>query len=278
MINSPAHSRPPRSNGAAYPSLEDIEGWKRELARISEDIASTKLRHAAEIAPLQSLHDAFAAMINSAETLLPYGVVHGSAREEGDEPELKGKLDIAPPKRRGRPPRQNAEPKTWTAVMETILQKAGRISYDGMKTEVAKTPLAKKLAKTDKSFYGAISKLAENKSLVKHNGWLFSPMAHAKLMEDISAGLAIDEKAPDQNAAHQSPFGDAIKTFMADKREGVTSAEIIGELRKMPEFSVTIERHKTHAYNVLSRLVDKGELVKGGGKYFRAPNKLGAWA
>ena len=97
-------------------------------------------------------------------------------------------------------------------------------------------------------------------------------------MNDISAGLAIDEKAPNRNASHQSPFGDAIKTFMADKREGVTSAEIIGELRKMPEFSGTIERHKSHAYNVLSRLVEQGDLVKGGGKYFRAPNKLGAVA
>lgn len=274
--DSPVYSRA-RSNGAAFPSLGDIEMWKRELARIGDDIAATKLRHAAEIAPLQSRYDAFAHMIDSAEAILPF-VMHEVVPVAVDDPDMQGHLDIAPAPRRRRPPGQNTEPKTWTAVMESILQKVGRLSYDEMRTEIAKTSLAKKLATSDKGFYGAIAKLAEKKSLLKHNGWLFSPSSHAKLMADISAGLMTDEKAPSQNASHQSPFGDAIKAFMAAKHEGATSSEIIQELRKTPEFLDTIERHKTHAYNVLSRLVDHGELVKGGGKYFRAPNRLGAAA
>ncbi len=143
-----------------------------------------------------------------------------------------------------------------------------------MRAEVGKTVLSKKLEKTDKSFYGAIGKLAEKGTLKKHNGWLFSAPFYAEFVKDVDAGRAVDERAPNQNSAHQSPFGDAIKAFMGSRTAGATSAEIIQELRKTPEFLDTIERHKTHTYNVLSRLVEQGELVKGGGKYFRAPNKL----
>ena len=91
--------------------------------------------------------------------------------------------------------------------------------------------------------------------------------------EDLAAGRVADDEAPKNNMAHQSPFGDAVRAFMDGMPRGAESKEISAALRQNPEFADTMDRHKSHFYNVLSRLVDQGELVKGGGRYFRAPNK-----
>jgi hypothetical protein len=252
-----------RAIEASIPTAEMIAVWEAECGRIDE-----------EIAVLQGQRDAYRAMIKGAQALFPFTHRIGRPPDSvgaGFLPVAQSLGDDAP-RRRGRP-RKSAVPQTWTAVMEDILKRLGRSSYDEMRTEIGKTHLAEKLEKTEKSFYGAIGKLAGSGLLIKHNGWLFSPEAYAQLLKDIEAGTAVDERAHSHNSAHQSPFGDAIKEFMNTKPEGALSSDIISELRKTPEFLDTIEKHKTHAYNVLSRLVDRGELVKGGGRYFPPRDK-----
>jgi hypothetical protein len=249
-------------NGASPPTRETIEGWKREGARLHEEINALKSRR-----------DWYMAMIAAAEHLLPQPEL------KQDEPESVSALNstripAAEPKRRGRPPKIGSGDKTWTATIDRILRAQNHgISYEKLKEEVSKTHLGKKLAQTEKSFHGAIGKLAAHTLLVRHNGWLFAPPVYARFRKDVAAGRAVDEKAP--RGGHPSPFGDAIKAFLDERPSGAGSAEIIQELRGTPEFSDTMERHRSHLYNVLSRLVDQGELVKGGGKYFRAPNKQG---
>jgi hypothetical protein len=249
---SEMNARSPQQ-GSFLPTLENIERWKDERDRLRDEIKA-----------LQAKHDAFDAMIVAAEQLLP---------------KIEPALDLPDPVvvRTGRPVFTvvDSSQRTWTATIKAIVLRAGRISYDEMRDAVGKTHLAKKLATTDKSFYGAIGKLANGKEIVRHNGWLFSPDSYMKLQRDIAAGKAIDEEAPRTNPAHYSPFGEAIKAFMDTKPEGAISSDIVRELRKTPEFADTMDRHKSHFYNVLSRLLDQGELAKGGGKYFRAPNKFG---
>src|SRR5262249_39070215 len=111
--------------------------------------------------------------------------------------------------------------------------------------------------------------------LVRHNGWLFTPAAHKKFMEDVAAGRAEDVE-PRTRGQH-SPVGEAVKAFLQSRPNGATSAEIVQELKKNPELAGTLERNKTHIYNVLSRLVDRDcQVVKGGMKgeqrYFLAPD------
>lgn len=254
-----AHGAP---NGALIPTRETIESWKREVARLHEEINA-----------LKTDRDAYLAMIAAAEHLLPPAALAQGAPESIGAPKST-RVPAAEPKRRGRPLKIGLDDKTWTATIDRILRAQNHgISYEKLKEEVSKTHLGKKLAQTEKSFHGAIGKLAAHTLLVRHNGWLFAPAVYARFRKDVAAGRAIDEQAP--RGGHPSPFGDAIKTFLDERPSGAASAEIIQELRKTPEFSDTIERHRSHLYNVLSRLVDQGELVKGGGKYFRAPNKQG---
>ncbi len=267
---SPVNSRDLLITGGLPQTLEEnIESWERERATLKEKIASIQARADGEKEPLKTRCDAYEKMIAGAQSLLPFMEMNGVAPIPRGPVES---IETDSVKRRGRPP--TLEPaKTWTATIEGIVKRCGRISYDELRAEISKTHLAKKLSKTDKSFYGAIGKLANQSSIIRRNGWLFSSAAHAKLMKDIAEGRAVDEKATSQNPGHQSPFGDAIKVFLGSRADGAASTDIIQELRKTPEFFDTIERHKSHAYNVLARLVAQGELVKGEGKYFRAPNK-----
>jgi hypothetical protein len=237
-----------------FPTRENIAAWKAEAARVK--------------AMLDNLNN----MIRAAEALLSPDVANADGGTEDVQPEPDA------PKRRGRQAsstygtRLGAQ--TWTGTIENILRRVGRgLTHDELRTELAKTHLAKKLEQTDKSFYGAIGKLADRNLIVRHNGRLFAPAIYQRFMKEVAAGRIADEPAP--RGGHQSPFGEAIRAFLDGRPSGASSSEIISELRKTPEFLDTIDRHKTHAYNVLSRLVDQGELMKGGGRYYRAPNKGG---
>lgn len=253
----------PRLSAAKLPTLEEVGGWENECARLDEEIRA-----------LQAQRDAYTAMIKGAQALFPFmqtrtvppieSVVATTTISPIGEPVVL---------RRGRPPKGTPRaPMTWTGVMEQILARGGKFSFDGLKAEVGKTHLAKKLAKTEKSFYGAIGKLAAAGTLVKHKGWLFHKKSFVEFQQSVAAGLEKDDEAPRVNAAHHSPFGEAIKAFMVKRPQGAESKEIVDELRHTPEFADTIDRHKSHLYNVLARLVDQGELMKGGGRYYRPPS------
>lgn len=213
-------------------------------------------------------------MIAAAELLVPANEEEeDNAKRSIDAGEVSAGTEMRPPPKITTP--ATTERKTWTATIDAIVQQAGRMTYDELREEISQTPLGKTLARTDKSFYGAVGKLAGQGRVVRHKGWIYSGKTYAQLKRDIAAGRAVDEEAPRTNPAHYSPFGEAIKTFMDSKPEGAQSSEIIRELRKTPDFAETMDRHKSHFYNVLSRLVEQGELAKGGNNYFRAPNKLG---
>ena len=165
--------------------------------------------------------------------------------------------------------------KSWTAtILRIVNDHPDGISYAELKDEIGKTHLGSKLAKTEKSLYGGALKLSSNQQIVRHNGWLFTPASFKRFEEAVKAGK-IEDKQPTRQ--QRSPVGEAVKAFLENRPNGATSAEIVEELKKNPELSPTLERNKTHIYNVLSRLVDRdGELVKGGSKYYVAPDRKAA--
>lgn len=236
------------------PTAEDIARWKGECERIDETIQK-----------LSGQREAYQNLIKGAETLIGG---FGESSPPPDKP-IAEKPAEPEPRKLGRKP---GGAQTWTATIDRIIAKFPQgITHERLREEVGKTHLARKLKQTDKSFYGAIGKLVERQLAAKHNGHLFKPEALATFLADVEAGKLVDVKAPRVHG--ESPFGDAITAFMRTRPMGASSAEIAGHLRDNPSFADTMDRHKSHLYNVLGRLVDQGTLVKGGGKYFLAPGK-----
>ena len=179
------------------------------------------------------------------------------------------------PSKRGRQKKSG----TWTSVIQSILAEAGRgLLHNELRSEVAKTDLAKRLATSDKGFYGGIAKLAVRAPplLVKYKGRLFDPATHKKFMGDVAIGRVPDlEDIP--HIGNASPFRDAILDLMKSSfAEGATSADIIEALKKNPALTGTVQRHPTHTYNVLARLIKNGELTKWNEKFFLGPKQKAA--
>jgi hypothetical protein len=264
------------------PTAAEVARWKSGLAKIQ-----------ARIKGLSERADQYIALIAAAEPMVPARQMTAvkapkapriktpatpAKRKPGRPKKAKAVVEDAPqlPLRRGR--QKNSG--TWTSVIHTILRKAGRgLLHTELRDEVAKTELAERLANSDKGFYGGIAKLADQDPplLVKYKGRLFDPPIHQKFMADVAAGRVPDlEEIP--HLGNASPFRDAILDVMKSSfTGGATSSEIIEALKKNPALAGTIQRHRTHAYNVLARMIDHDELTKWkNGKYFLGPKQQAA--
>lgn len=275
----------PDADGIEMPTAAEVARWKSAHARIQ-----------AQIKGLSAKADQLMTLIAAAEPLIhegripvpktpkaprikavPAARIKTPKRKRGRPRKVKKVADDSPqlPLRRGRQTKSS----TWTSVIHTILLEAGRgMSHTELRSEVAKTDLADRLAKSDKGFYGGIGKLADSDPprLVKYKGRLFDPATHQKFMADVAAGRVPDlEDIP--HIGNASPFRDAILDLMKSSfPEGATSAEIIEALKKNPALIGTVQRHPTHTYNVLARLIDIGGLTKWNGKYFLGPKQQAA--
>lgn len=154
---------------------------------------------------------------------------------------------------------------SWTSTIKKLTYDADRpLKYDELRDMIMETDLAPKMQKTDKSFYGAIGRLANNKEVVKKSGYVFSPSAYEKYRADLAAGRV--QELPKAHPGQASPTADEIFAYLRNREYGATSAEIIEHLRST-DLRDQIEKNKTFAYNVLSRLKARGELVKEGTHY-----------
>jgi len=258
------------------PTALEVARWKSAHSKIQ-----------AQIAGLSARADQLMALIAAAEPLVPapqmttvkapktLRIKAASKRKKGRPRTVRKAVEEAPqlPLRRGR----QKNPGSWTSVIHTILTKAGRgLVHAELRSEVAKSELADRLAKSDKGFYGAIAKLADQDPplLVKYKGRLFDPVTYRKFKADVAAGRVADlEELPHMGNA--SPFRDAILDVMKSSfPDGATSTEIIEELKKNPALISTVLRHPTHTYNVLARMIDNKELTKWDtGKYVLGPKQ-----
>jgi predicted transcriptional regulator len=249
----------PRDSATApqfLPSQQDILSWEREIQSIE-----------AAIAVLSEKKSAFLSMVSGAKALR--SAVKAVVLPNGSE------ASQIPAKRRGRPPgKKSGKAITWTGALLSIIRSHPTgISFSNLRSEFQSSEFAGKLGDSEKSFYGAITKLYDKGLVSKYKGYLFTSDHLKTFNENVSLGLAQDLIEVNSNG-QKSPFGDAIKAFLDSRPSvGATSSELVSELKKTPEFLDTMERHKSHIYNVLSRLVHQGEIVKGGGRYFRAPGR-----
>lgn len=166
--------------------------------------------------------------------------------------------------------RKHAGIVTWTSFIEDFVRSVNRaVDYAELKAAVSKSVLGPKLAETEKSFYGAILKLTEKGSLVKKEGWLFSPEAYEEYAAKLSKGEV--EELP-RSSSHQhsrgSRLGDEIKLFLKRCPNGAPGKDIIQHMVQFEEFRQAVERNDTSVYNVLARLVKREEIRKIGTTYY----------
>jgi hypothetical protein len=257
--------RKPRGLVAA----SQIKQWEREYSALGKQ--AQKLEQEREV---------IKRMIDAARSLSP--------RDGGDSPKVRRKrrglvkrrtpaapvfkssTTVTPPP--GVTPKRRAfrpERSEWKVIIREITLTSNHpVPYSEAREEILKSHLAEKLKQSDKGFYNAISKLRKAGEIVAHRGHLFSPAAFSKFKADLDAGLIRDIKIA--NVAHRSPMGEAVDQMMRSRPNGAESGHIIWELRKNPEFAAAIEKNKTHPYNVLSRMVRLGELIKKGKRYYSA--------
>jgi hypothetical protein len=170
------------------------------------------------------------------------------------------------PRKGGRAPSETG----WTGTMLRILTEANRpMAYAELKAEVMKTRLGPTLVRTDKAFYGGIAKLEERKQAVRQNGRIATVAAHERLMRDVAAGLA-KEEPPIRNTGGErnSPAKSALIEILRREAEGASPADIVNELT--PKLNLQSKNSKTAVYNLINRLVRRGELTKDG-KNVRLP-------
>lgn len=176
------------------------------------------------------------------------------------------------PKPASSKPAKRAPRGRWTTTIKKLIDKAGRpVVYSELREMLMDTPLAEKLRETEKSFYGAIGRLAHSGKIVREDGYLFAPSVYRKYKADLAAGT-VEPLQKEHRPGHASPAADHIKSYLRTRPlHGATSAEIIEHLLTT-DVGESVERNRTFAYNVLSRLRQRGELIKSG-SYYRLPDQ-----
>jgi hypothetical protein len=160
---------------------------------------------------------------------------------------------------------------SWTEAMMAVISSApGPLTYAELRQRMEEGP-SKGRTWSEKSFYGAIGKLADRETIVRYKGHVFSVAAFERFQGDLAAGRVKDMEQAGP-ARQPSPLGEFMKGVIANRPTGLTSGDIIAMARRNPEFADVVAKNKSFPYNVLKGLVDKDEIVKRDGLYYPVLN------
>jgi hypothetical protein len=160
--------------------------------------------------------------------------------------------------------------KTWPATMLRILKQADRlVPYAELKEELAKTHLAPKLARSDKSFYGSLLKLETMGLAVRNGGRAATTEVFQRFKADVEAGRIKDEPIRNTGGDRNSPAKKAILDLLL-ATGGASPSAIVKEL--IPKLDLNTKNSKTAVYNLIARLVKRDELIRDG-TIIRLPSK-----
>lgn len=230
------------------PSAEDLEQWRNERDRLLAE--ERALRH--RRAKLDKLIEVAAAFIEAQEA------------EETEGQETKLQPESTPMPSRGPRAQGRTRPGTWADTILRIVRAANRgMTYGELKAEVQNTHLGETLVRTEKSFYGAIGRLAKRKNIIRHNGRIYTPEAFKMFMRDVETGLVRDVPVS-SNPAHTSPTKEALLEFLGKRPNGATPGQVIEHLLINPRTRHVVSRDRRPVYNLLGRMRKRGELIKRG--------------
>jgi hypothetical protein len=142
----------------------------------------------------------------------------------------------------------------------------GSVTYAELRDRLMQGQMVEALRTSDKGFYHGIARLQKQGKIVNHKGHLFSAVAFAKHMSDVKSGRKEDIAGP--SVGRSSPMADAIIGFLAERSDGAQGPEIIAFLKKDDRFTDTLTKNNTGAYNVLARLLSRGEIRKNERTYY----------
>lgn len=163
---------------------------------------------------------------------------------------------------------------TWMhAVAEIVLQHPEGISYDGIRERMT-GELGKSIKEnaTAKGFYGALRRLERDEIIVRHRGHAFTPAGFKRYSDKVERG---EVEAVRGNDYSHSPIADAIKAYIG-KHGPAKAAALRDHLSGIAQFAESM-KNGSAIYNVLTRLVDRGELLHDRElAVFSLPNENGA--
>jgi hypothetical protein len=257
-------------------SVGDVDAWRAEIAELDTrllEITARRERLKQRIeaagalfalldapAPPTAVADAGPVAEDADESLRQAG---GCASESGGSRSSGAETDEN--EEESNSETQQAKGPTFvSAVTEGVYAaESGVVPYQ-LKAALLRTDLAERLTESDKGFYHAIDRLARRGVIIRYKGRLFSPDALDRFKAMVAAGLLRDEvpKPPSH-----SPMGDAILQIVAMK-PGIGGGHIIAKLKENPEFAAALTPHSTGAFNVISRLTKRRQIVKVERGYF----------
>jgi hypothetical protein len=141
------------------------------------------------------------------------------------------------------------------AVMTVVERHEDGATYDDIREALLRSPLGKKLRKSDKGFYHALRRLKDSKSLVDHHGYVFTPANLTAFLKKVAAGLKQD-KAVDRGRATQ--MMDLILETVA-RNPGLTAKDVIQIIRSQSaELDAKLSNNDGSAYNAIARFKRRG--------------------
>mgnify|MGYP003676012010 CR=1 FL=1 len=251
-----------RQSDGVLVSPEQLHRWQHERERLASLIDEMQKRRSAIDRLIEAAMPFMGAMAQEGAQHVRDIVAEARAHPQplapsssGAAVEQKGEAHESPDK---------APRGVWTATIRDALSRAPEgMTFGELKDEIQNGPLGDRLAQTSKSFYGAIGKLESRGVIAKHRGWLFTAETLDQFLKDVAAGKVADKEPLD--VGRGSPMQDVvIELVRSAQPEGIKSSEVVAALRNHPEFGASVIRNATAGYNIISRLLNRGELMKEG--------------
>lgn len=240
---------------------DDLLRWKREVSELEAKVETLRARKDL-LARRIEVAEALSMLLDAPRDNAEHSLVTPDQTAAEESPLDNSEIDVGEEVIEGE--------WTWVSVVhDAIYGHAMGVASHDLREEFAQSPFyGPRMEVSDKGYYNAVSRLAERKQIVKHNGRLFSPEAHAAYQAAVARGEIIDRPPVQPNA--YSPMGAAIEQAVMDD-PGVTSAEIIRRLKRDPEFAATLHPKATVAYNIIARLKKRRRIeARGKGLFLSA--------
>jgi hypothetical protein len=152
-------------------------------------------------------------------------------------------------------------PSAWRDAIREVLERADTgLPIRKIAEELSKGPMAARLKQNPNGIYTACARMVAHDQLVKHGELLFLPQVFVRLSE--AGQIPFDDP-------HDSLSGTAklIVEIIEDVGRPCPPGEIISCLREDEDIARRMMRNPGYAYQLLSKMVARGHLVRSDGTY-----------
>lgn len=240
-------------------TASDIQKLEAEHAQLTAEIDQID----AQRREVEARRVAAAAKLSKIRELLEaLGLSARLPASQGQKSEDDGELDL-----------DLTESKSpWPPEILSRLRKGPYQSLDTLelRNQIDNGPLGNLLKTSDKGYYHTIRRLALRNEITKAHGRFFITSGLKQYEADLESGVASSFEQP---IVRRSPMAEHILEFVAASRGGVRARDILGHVLLDERFVGPVKRNNSAAYNVLARLLNRGQLVRNGSGFYVLPEK-----